>query len=221
MGSDVGAAASALACAWASPGADNAASGGIRGTRRVGGGGAGASALGPSTSRQRGREGGPAGLMKCVLRDAPWPWSSGRSCSMRFARCCSKPDREPQGAILHERRRRAALLLAILLLEDRVADLDALVADVDAGRAGDAEAPRDGAPDDDAGLPPPPERAAGGESLAESSDGAPVSWNSGGRDGAAVERTLARLSRCRGILIRWDKKARCYLAHLKLACALL
>lgn len=36
-----------------------------------------------------------------------------------------------------------------------------------------------------------------------------------------VERTLAWLSRCRGILIRWDKKAVCYLAHIKLACALL
>ncbi len=36
-----------------------------------------------------------------------------------------------------------------------------------------------------------------------------------------VERTLAWLSRCRGILIRWDKKAECYLAHIKLASALL
>jgi putative transposase len=36
-----------------------------------------------------------------------------------------------------------------------------------------------------------------------------------------VERTLAWLSRCRGILVRWDKKAECYLAHIKLACALL
>ena len=36
-----------------------------------------------------------------------------------------------------------------------------------------------------------------------------------------VERTLAWLSRCRGILIRWDKKAECDLAHVKLACALL
>lgn len=36
-----------------------------------------------------------------------------------------------------------------------------------------------------------------------------------------VERTLGWLSRCRGILIRWDKKAECYLAHIKLACALL
>lgn len=36
-----------------------------------------------------------------------------------------------------------------------------------------------------------------------------------------VERTLAWLSRCRGILIRWDKLPECYLAHIKLACALL
>lgn len=36
-----------------------------------------------------------------------------------------------------------------------------------------------------------------------------------------VERTFAWLSRCRGILIRWDKKAECYLAKVKLACALL
>lgn len=36
-----------------------------------------------------------------------------------------------------------------------------------------------------------------------------------------VERTFAWLSRCRGILIRWDKKAECYLALVKLACALL
>jgi len=36
-----------------------------------------------------------------------------------------------------------------------------------------------------------------------------------------VERTLAWLSRCRAILIRWDKKAECYMALLKLACALL
>ena len=36
-----------------------------------------------------------------------------------------------------------------------------------------------------------------------------------------VERTLAWLSRCRGILIRWEKKADLYLANLKLACALL
>lgn len=36
-----------------------------------------------------------------------------------------------------------------------------------------------------------------------------------------VERTLAWLSRWRGILIRWDKKADNYLASVKLACALL
>ena len=36
-----------------------------------------------------------------------------------------------------------------------------------------------------------------------------------------VERTFAWLSRCRAILIRWDKKAECYLALVKLACALL
>ena len=36
-----------------------------------------------------------------------------------------------------------------------------------------------------------------------------------------VERTFAWLSRCRGILVRWDKKAQCYLAQVKLACALL
>ncbi len=36
-----------------------------------------------------------------------------------------------------------------------------------------------------------------------------------------VERTLARLSKCRAILIRWDKKACNYLGLLKLACALL
>lgn len=36
-----------------------------------------------------------------------------------------------------------------------------------------------------------------------------------------VERTLAWLSKCRGILIRYDKKAECYLAQVKLACALL
>lgn len=36
-----------------------------------------------------------------------------------------------------------------------------------------------------------------------------------------VERTLAWLSRCRAILIRWDKKADNYLALVKLACALL
>ena len=36
-----------------------------------------------------------------------------------------------------------------------------------------------------------------------------------------VERTLAWLSRWRGILIRWDKKPSNYLASCKLACALL
>ncbi len=36
-----------------------------------------------------------------------------------------------------------------------------------------------------------------------------------------VERTLAWLSKCRALLIRWDKKATNYLGLLKLACALL
>jgi putative transposase len=36
-----------------------------------------------------------------------------------------------------------------------------------------------------------------------------------------VERTLAWLSKCRAILIRWDKKSENYLGLLKLACALL
>ena len=36
-----------------------------------------------------------------------------------------------------------------------------------------------------------------------------------------VERTLAWVSKCRAILIRWDKKAGNYLGLLKLACALL
>ena len=36
-----------------------------------------------------------------------------------------------------------------------------------------------------------------------------------------VERTLAWLSKCRAILVRWDKKAANYLGVLKLACALL
>jgi putative transposase len=36
-----------------------------------------------------------------------------------------------------------------------------------------------------------------------------------------VERTISWLSRCRGILIRWEKKAANYLGLLKLACALL
>ena len=36
-----------------------------------------------------------------------------------------------------------------------------------------------------------------------------------------VERTLAWLSRCRALLVRFDKLAECYLAMVKLACALL
>ena len=36
-----------------------------------------------------------------------------------------------------------------------------------------------------------------------------------------VERTLAWLSKCRAILVRWDKKACNYLGLLKLACALI
>ena len=36
-----------------------------------------------------------------------------------------------------------------------------------------------------------------------------------------VERTISWLSRCRGILIRWENKAANYLGLLKLACALL
>lgn len=36
-----------------------------------------------------------------------------------------------------------------------------------------------------------------------------------------VERTLSWLSKCRAILVRYDKKAENYLAFLKLACALL
>jgi hypothetical protein len=36
-----------------------------------------------------------------------------------------------------------------------------------------------------------------------------------------VERTLSRLSKCRAILVRWDKKAANYLGLLKPACALL
>jgi putative transposase len=36
-----------------------------------------------------------------------------------------------------------------------------------------------------------------------------------------VERTIAWLSRCRGLLVRWEKKVCNYLASLKLACALL
>lgn len=36
-----------------------------------------------------------------------------------------------------------------------------------------------------------------------------------------VERTIAWLNKCRGILIRWDKKAENYLGLIQLACALL
>jgi putative transposase len=36
-----------------------------------------------------------------------------------------------------------------------------------------------------------------------------------------VERTLAWLSKCRAIPVRWDKQARNYLGLLKLACALI
>lgn len=36
-----------------------------------------------------------------------------------------------------------------------------------------------------------------------------------------VERTLAWLSKCRGLLVRYEKKARNYLGLLQLACALL
>lgn len=36
-----------------------------------------------------------------------------------------------------------------------------------------------------------------------------------------VERTLAWLSKCRGILIRYEKKAKNYLGMLQLACALI
>jgi putative transposase len=36
-----------------------------------------------------------------------------------------------------------------------------------------------------------------------------------------VERTLAWLSKCRGVLVRYEKKSQNYLALLKLACALL
>ena len=36
-----------------------------------------------------------------------------------------------------------------------------------------------------------------------------------------VERTLAWLSKCRAILVRYDKKAQNYLALIKLACALI
>lgn len=36
-----------------------------------------------------------------------------------------------------------------------------------------------------------------------------------------VERTISWLNRCRGILIRWEKKAENYLGAIQLACALL
>ena len=36
-----------------------------------------------------------------------------------------------------------------------------------------------------------------------------------------VERTIAWLSRCRGLLVRWEKKVCNYLASLKLGCVLL
>ena len=42
-----------------------------------------------------------------------------------------------------------------------------------------------------------------------------------GRHRWVVERTLAWLSMCRGILIRWEKKSENYLGMLKLACGLL
>ena len=42
-----------------------------------------------------------------------------------------------------------------------------------------------------------------------------------GRHRWVVERTLAWLSKCRGILIRWEKKPANYLGLLKLACGLL
>ncbi len=45
--------------------------------------------------------------------------------------------------------------------------------------------------------------------------------SSQGYCGWVLERTLAWLSKCRAILIRWDKKAANYLGLLKLACALL
>ena len=37
----------------------------------------------------------------------------------------------------------------------------------------------------------------------------------------AVERTFGWLNRCRGLLIRWEKKAGNYLAAIKLACGLI
>lgn len=36
-----------------------------------------------------------------------------------------------------------------------------------------------------------------------------------------VERTLAWVSKCRGLLVRWEKKAQNYLGLLQIACALL
>jgi putative transposase len=36
-----------------------------------------------------------------------------------------------------------------------------------------------------------------------------------------VERTLAWLSKCRGLLVRYEKKSKNYLALLQFACALL
>ena len=42
-----------------------------------------------------------------------------------------------------------------------------------------------------------------------------------GRFRWVVERTLAWLSKCRAILVRYDKRASNYLALLKYACALL
>ena len=41
------------------------------------------------------------------------------------------------------------------------------------------------------------------------------------RAGGVVERTLAWLSKCRAVLVRYDKKASNYLGVLQLACALL
>ncbi len=37
----------------------------------------------------------------------------------------------------------------------------------------------------------------------------------------SIERTLGWLSKCRALLVRYDKKARNYLGMIKLACALL
>jgi putative transposase len=36
-----------------------------------------------------------------------------------------------------------------------------------------------------------------------------------------VERTFSWLCKCRALIIRWDKKAECYLGQIKVACALL